>query len=766
METQRTTLSFLTESKSSAVGFSSMRRVAMTLLVMLLLTATGAWAQNGPVIPTPQISIQINNEAWGMVSAPEQAQMGTQVQFTVTPAAGCKIKRVSLSDPGIYSLAGSLETGHYSFTIGASNVTIMVEFEGQDVTKVINSLIYRITNVGKRQVELDGYEGDKPKGTLDIPANVIINGTSYSVTSIDNSAFSGCSSLESVTIPNSVTSIGYGAFSDCSSLASVTISNSMTSIGNCAFKNCGLTSVTIPNSVTSIWYEAFSGCSSLQSVTIPNSVTSIGDYAFRDCRSLESVTIPNSVTSIGSYAFSGCSNLQSVTIPNSVTSIGESAFRDCGNLQSIIIPNSVTSIGDQTFNGCDNLQSVTIPNSVTSIGDVAFGSCLSLQSITIPNSVTHIGYAAFGSCLSLQSITIPNSVTSIGRAAFRSCGSLTSVNIPNSVTSIGDNAFSGCSSLQSVTIPNSVTSIGAGAFSGCNGLTSITVEEGNTYYDSRDNCNAIIETKSNTLIHGCKNTIIPNSVTSIGNSAFQGCGSLESVTIPNSVTSIGDEAFADCYVLTSITLNSNPKIGGNAFYETPATVTMNLTASNVNGAKWTTFYNDGYNFQADENTTVYKGTVNESSLVLTEVEDKIVNSGTAVILKSTDNPVMTLTESHSSDTNGNDLRGFSDRFLRTDVIADFSVNAIYTMGNTSAGFGFHKYTGEYVPAQKAFLPLNTSNGAKAILTMVFADMTTGVSELQVSNDQLPVYDLNGRKVSENNLKPGVYVKNGKKFVVK
>ena len=712
METQRTTLLFLTESKSSAVGLSSMRRVAMTLLVMFLLTATGAWAQDGPVIPTPKISIQINNEAWGMVSAPEQAQMGTQVQFTVTPAAGCKIKRVSLSDPGIYSLAGSLETGHYSFTIGASNVTIMVEFEGQDVTKVINSLIYRITNVGKRQVELDGYEGDKPKGTLDIPANVIINGTSYSVTSIDNSAFSGCSSLQSVTIPNSVTSIGYGAFSDCSSLASVTISNSMTSIGNCAFKNCGLTSVTIPNSVTSIWYEAFSGCSSLQSVTIPNSVTSIGDYAFRDCGSLQSITIPNSVTSIGESAFRDCSSLQSITIPNSVTSIGESAFRDCGNLQTIIIPNSVTSIGDQTFNGCDNLQSVTIPNSVTSIGDVAFGSCLSLQSITIPNSVTHIGFAAFGSCLSLQSITIPNSVTSIGRAAFRSCGSLTSVNIPNSVTSIGDNAFSNCSSLQSVTIPNSVTSIGG--------------------------------------------------------SAFSGCFSLESVTIPNSVTSIGDEAFADCENLTSVTLNSNPKIGENAFECSPATVTMNLTASNIDGAKWTTFYNSGYNFEADENTTVYKGTVDGSSLVLTEVADRIVDSGTAVILKSTDNPVMTLTGSESSDTNGNDLRGISDRTLRSDVMNNNGANAIYTMGNTSAGFGFHKYTGEYVPAQKAFLPLNTSNGAKAILTMVFADVTTGVKSVSSDNEDLQNdwYSLDGTRLNGKPSQPGIYINGRKKITIK
>ena len=144
----------------------------------------------------------------------------------------------------------------------------------------------------------------------------------------------------------------------------------------------------------------------------------------------------------------------------------------------------------------------------------------------------------------------------------------------------------------------------------------------------------------------------------------------------------------------------------------PATVAINLTASPIDGDYWTTFYNNGYNFQADGNTTVYKGTVNESSLILTEVSDKIVNRGTAVILKSSGNPVMTLTETNSEDTNSNDLRGISDRDLRTSVIANTSdANAIYTMGNTSAGFGFHRYTGEYVPAGKAFLPLYIENEA-------------------------------------------------------
>ena len=241
----------------------------------------------------------------------------------------------------------------------------------------------------------------------------------------------------------------------------------------------------------------------------------------------------------------------------------------------VIIPSTVT------YNG------ITYP--VTDIATFAFGGCSGLNSVNIPNSVTEIGNYAFSGCSGLTSIDIPNSVTSIDDYAFLGCSGLTSINIPNSVTSIGDEAFFECIGLRSVTFGNSITSISWTAFLGCSELTSITVASDNTRYDSRDNCNAIIETASNTLVMGCKNTIIPNSVTSIGDYAFSECSGLTSIDIPNSVTSIGDHAFSECSGLTSIDIpNSVISIDDYAFFECSGLTSIDIPNS-VTSISWGTF---------------------------------------------------------------------------------------------------------------------------------------------------------------------------------
>ena len=309
--------------------------------------------------------------------------------------------------------------------------------------------------------------------------------------SIPNSAFHGCKSLTSITIPNNVTTIGDFAFADCTSLTNVTIGDSVTTIGSDAFTGCSsLTSITIPNNVTAIGNFAFGGCSTLTSITIGDSVTTIGSHAFSGCSSLTSITIPNNVNTIGTKAFLSCSGLTSLTLGNGLTSIGESAFQNCKSLTNVNITDVAAwcniSIYDDTASpfyygaayGTANLYvngelvtDLVIPDGATTIGRNAFTYCNSLTSVTIPDSVTTIGEYAFWACSSLTNVTIGDSVTTIGDGAFSYCNSLTSVTIPDSVTTM-DYAFQSCSSLTNVTIGDSVTTMN-GTFTNCSSLTSV-----------------------------------------------------------------------------------------------------------------------------------------------------------------------------------------------------------------------------------------------------------------------------------------------------
>ena len=303
------------------------------------------------------------------------------------------------------------------------------------------------------------------------------------------------------------------------------------------------------------------------------SVTSIGESAFDYCSRLTSVVIPNSVTTIDYKAFANCSGLTSVTIPNSVTAIGGWAFINCTRLSSVSFnAEKCIKMGYRkdvqgvyfVFAGCTSLTTLTIGDKVTTIPSNAFRKCSALTSVTIGNSVTSIGFNAFYDCSKLTSVTIPNSVTHIGDEAFSGCSKLTSVIFnAEKCIEIGLPIFKNCTSLSCLTIGDKVSIIPKLSFYN---FTSLVVDRNNGKYDSRDNCNAIIETSTNELIKGCKSTLIPNSVTSIGESAFAYCSGLTSVTIGNSVTTIGRGAFAGCSGLTSVTIgNSVTSIGGAAF---------------------------------------------------------------------------------------------------------------------------------------------------------------------------------------------------------
>ena len=382
-----------------------------------------------------------------------------------------------------------------------------------------------------------------------IPSSIQYNAVTYSVTSIKDSAFYHCLDMTSVEIPNSVIRIGKAAFRYCSGLTSIEIPSSVKYIGDGAFymaPNIDYhgTATGSPwgaryvNGYVEGWLvyadasrTTLVACSAIATgaILLPNGVTTIGENAFHSCHRMTSIEIPNSVTSIEKEAFSLCSGLTSIELPNSVTSMGDYAFEDCTGLTNIEIPNSITYIRYNTFANCSGLTRVEIPNSVTGIGFGAFQGCTGLPSIAIPNSVKSIGESAFSS--------VPN-VEYHGTATGSPWGARSVNGYVEGWLVYADHSKStllACSTAATgeLSLPNSVTSIGNSAFCWCDGLTSIE---------------------------------IPNSVISIGEFAFTGCDSLTSVTIPNSVTSIGDWAFTGCYSLTSVTIpNSVTSIGDWAF---------------------------------------------------------------------------------------------------------------------------------------------------------------------------------------------------------
>ncbi len=655
-----------------------------------------------------------------------------------------------------------------------------------------------------------------------------------SVTSIGYQAFYNCTNLASLTIPSSVKSIGDCVTGSCTALETITVEDLNTvyySANNAIIEKdskklvAASKNTVIPDDVKSIGVNAFLGNTSLTSISIPNSVTIIEAGAFEGCTNLASVTIPASVTSIGGGAFNNCSSLASVyVLATTPPALGNYyVFYNNATGRKIYVPSDnlsayqgatfwssyssdmvgYSSCGDNVYYALDgakltifgngamadyendserpwhdsrsNITAISIENGVTSIGVNAFRNCdnASLTSITIPSSVTSIGNNAFSGCKKLASVTFAegSQLTTIGYYAFSLCEKLASITIPNSVTSIEGSAFWYCSGLQSITIPASVTSIGTGVLSQCGSLETITVESGNEYYISETN--ALIEKSSFTLISGCKNTIIPSYVTSIGSYAFQGMSGLTSITIPNSVTSIGDEAFESCTNLASVTIPSSvTSIGDQAFFNrtchasvtcwttkvpslelgvfdcctnltiyvlsdlvddyqaaenwssyadniqaigNPAAVTANAITGDFAG-NWCTYYNSNANVQVDDNTTIYTiSATSGTTATLSAVSNKIIKAGEGVILKSTASPITltyTSTAATDADYESNLLEGFDA--TTTISTSAYANKVIYTLAKDN-GLGLYKYY-DNVSSEKYIT--NTTLGAnKAFLPL-------------------------------------------------
>jgi len=338
------------------------------------------------------------------------------IKLSGTTGATISGNTLTTTTAGTVTITGTIANGIALGTPYTQDFSITIStYTGSD-SGSIDGFQWVRNNIG---VTIKAYNG--PGGAVVIPS--VIDGKQ--VTSIGESAFSGCTSLTSIAIPNSVTSIETNAFYHCDSLTSVIIGNSVKSIGSFAFMYCkNLTSATIESG--SISYGAFANCTKLANVIMGDGVTRIE-------------SIPN-IPGQNYGAFIGCTSLTSVTIGNNVTSIGHSAFFGCTSLASVIIPNSVKNIEDLAFGGCINLSSVNIGDGVTSIGSRAFDGC-SLASVIIPNNVTSIGARTFVDCTSLTSVTIGTGVTNIGEMAFVGCTSLTEVVFLGTLTETGFHGY-------------------------------------------------------------------------------------------------------------------------------------------------------------------------------------------------------------------------------------------------------------------------------------------------------------------------------------
>ena len=303
----------------------------------------------------------------------------------------------------------------------------------------------------------------------------------------------------------------------------------------------------------------FSCNSNIIKVVIENGITRIGNGSFNFCTSLLSIELPESLLSIGKNSFDSCYSISNLEIPNSVKNIEDCSFESCSGINSIIFGKNIEVIGKSSFENCRGLESIELPSGLTEIGERAFNDCPNLTNIKLPDKLTKIGVSAFvDTGYYCNADNWENDVLYIGNHLIRANSSVSGLyTVKDGTKVIADWAFYRCQELTDIEIPKSVSSVYGNSFYNCCNIESIKVENGNTVYDSRHNCNAIIKTSDNELVFGCKNTIIPNDINSIGNQAFKYCRGLTEVSVPDSVTSIGEFSFESCEYLQSVTLSKN-----------------------------------------------------------------------------------------------------------------------------------------------------------------------------------------------------------------
>ena len=506
---------------------------------------------------------------------------------------------------------------------------------------------------------------------------------SLPVTEIMESAFSGNTTLVSVTIPESVVIINKRAFYGCESLCYVTVGGQVSEIGDEAFMNCGqLADLIIPEDsrLINVGISAFQNCSAIKSVMLPDGVESIGEAAFNECKSLESIFLGNKITEIAPHVFQGCEALTEISIPESVNKIGDYAFERCIALSGEVKLSGVTEIGVYAFDCCEALAAVTFGGGLKSIGQSAFAICSALTEIALPEGLENIDGSAFSNCDGLKTVVIPSSVTHIGAGAFDYCDSLESVEIKTGLSAIPSYFCSSCTSLKSLIIPETVTAIYQNAFDGC-------PLENVTFGGDWDQWDAIDMTTGNDPVKQAKitclaedgdytdklrfeenenggytvynngakgNIVIPDTyngkpVTAIGENGFM-CFSvtssgvriptyINSITIPASVVTIGKYAFGGCADLETLTFKEGSKlqsIGPEAFKGCSSLVTLTLPDS-VESIGYDAFYGcDSMNYNVYDNAS-YLGNEENPYMVLvkatsTNISSCEIHSDTVIVM--------------------------------------------------------------------------------------------------------------------------------------
>ena len=518
-----------------------------------------------------------------------------------------------------------------------------------------DNLKYTVTDAEAKTVELTGYE-TKPEGALTIPATVTNESTEYSVTSIGSRAFSWCSQLTAVTIPEGVATIGDYAFEYCSSLTEVNIPASAINIGNWVFDYCSaLTAIHVA--------EGNTAYSSENGVLFNKDKTTLIQYPVGN--SATAYTVPATVTTIGSSAFKKCTALTEITIPDGVTYINTSAFEKCSALAQINLPNSLTDMSLRTFYGCTSLTEVTLPDGVTQLMGFNFTDCSALEKVTLPEGITYIGSGAFKNCSALTELTVwAITPPTLESDAFTGVSSSLVVKVPAeglpayqtadiwkdfelqgngqapfvvdnlkyrvtsqtentvevmgyqtaptgvltipanvtynevnyTVTGIKEQVFANCSALTSVSLPDGLTSIGNAAFEYCSSLATVSIGNG-------------VTTIGNAAFANCTSLTgitLPDGLTTIGSSAFFNCTSLTGITIPNTVTSIGIAAFKYSGLTTASIGNGVTTIGEEAFKDCSSLATVSI------GSGLTTIGNNAFyacwaltQFNVDEANEAY-----------------------------------------------------------------------------------------------------------------------------------------------------------------